>query len=195
MRLKPQHWFAWLLALVAGFAMAQPAELEGVKLQPSVELGGQPLLLNGAGVRKRAAFIKVYVAGLYVPQKSSDAGALLAQKGPRRVALHMLRDVDADTFASALNDGLSSNHSPAQLGALKASIDQLNANFKAIGEAKKGDAIYLDFVPGTGTQIVVNGQARGSAIAGDEFFGALLRIWLGDNPADSGVKKGMLGGG
>jgi hypothetical protein len=183
---------AWVVALAAAGAAAQPAELEGVKLDASAQVGGVGLQLNGAGLRTRAIF-KVYVAALYVPQKTSDVAALLAQKGARRVAITMLRTVDAETFAAALNDGLRANHTEAQFAAMKVQVEALNATLKAAGEAKKGDVIHIEFVPDTGTRVTVNGQARGSAIAGEEFFTAVLRIWLGDKPVDSGLKKGMVG--
>ena len=180
------------VAFAAMGASAQPAEVEGVKLEPTAQVGGATLQLNGAGVRTRAIF-KVYVAGLYVPQKANSAAALLAQKGPRRVAITMLRNVDADTFSGALSEGLQKNLSEAQFAGFKAQIDTLGANFKAAGEAKKGDVIHLEFAPDAGTRVVVNGKAQGSAIAGEDFYGALLRIWLGDKPADADLKKGMLG--
>ena len=173
-------------------ASAQAVEVEGVKLEPTVQVGGAALQLNGAGVRTRAIF-KVYVAGLYVPQKANSAATLLAQKGPRRVAITMLRNVDADTFSGALSDGLKSNLSEAQFAGFKAQIDALNANFKAAGEAKKGDVIHLEFAPDAGTRVIVNGKPQGSAIAGEDFFTAVLRIWLGDKPADADLKKGLLG--
>jgi hypothetical protein len=176
-------------SFVAG---AQPVEIEGVKFDPTAQVGGQPLQLNGAGVRTRVIF-KVYAAGLYVPQKASSAAVLLAQKGPRRVEIHMLRDVSADTFAEALIDGLKANHTEEQLGALKAQIDALQANLKSIGEAKKGNVIHFEFTPEAGTRIVVSGQQKGAAIAGEDFFTAVLRVWIGDKPADANLKKGLLG--
>ena len=133
------------------------------------------------------------MAGLYVPAKANTAAALLAQKGPRRVAITMLRNVDADTFSGALSEGLQKNLSEAQFTGFKAQIDTLSANFKAAGEAKKGDVIHLEFVPDAGTRVVVNGKASGIAIAGEDFYAALLRIWLGDKPVDADLKKGMLG--
>jgi hypothetical protein len=180
-------WFA------VGAAVAQPVTVEGVKFEPTTTVGGQSLVLNGAGLRTRA-FFKVYAAGLYVPRKSSDAATLLAQTGPRGIVIGMLRDVDATTFASSLLDGLKANHSEEQLAAIKAQVDQLQATLKGIGEAKKGDSIQLDWVPDSGTRIVVNGQPRGEPIAGVVFFNALLRVWLGEKPADSSLKKAMLGG-
>jgi hypothetical protein len=172
---------------------AQPIELEGVKLEPTVQVAGAPLQLNGAGVRTRAIF-KVYVAGLYVPQTAKDAATLLAQKGPRRMSITMLRNVDADSFSGALFEGLKNNHTEAQFAAFKSQIDALNANLKAVGEAKKGDVINFEFLPDAGTRITVNGQPRGTTIPGEDFFTAVLRIWLGDKPADAALKKGLLGG-
>ncbi len=182
-----------LLLMFSAIAQGQPLEVEGVKFEPTVQIGGQPLQLNGAGVRTRF-FFKVYAAGLYVPQKAKSAATILSQKGPRRVAIGMLRDVGADTFASALNDGLKANLSEQQFAGFKAQIETLNANLKAVGEAKKGDQINFEFTPEAGTRIVVNGQPRGSAIPGEDFFEAVLRVWLGEKPVDEDLKKGMLGG-
>jgi hypothetical protein len=93
------------IAATLGSAAAQTVELEGVKFEPTAQVGNTALQLNGTGLRKRA-FFKVYVAGLYTPQKAASAPALLAQKGPRRMVIAMLRNVDADSFSGALNDGL-----------------------------------------------------------------------------------------
>jgi hypothetical protein len=174
-------------------AQAQPVEREGVKLEPTVQVGGAALQLNGAGVRTRAIF-KVYVAGLYVPQKSNSPATLLSQKGPRRMALTMLRNLSADSFADAMNDGLKNNHSEAQLAGFKPQIDALNAALKAVDEVKKGDAVNIEYTAEAGTRITVNGQPKGAAIPGEDFYNAILRIWLGDKPADGDLKKSLLGG-
>lgn len=184
---------ASVLSVAAMAATAQPVEIEGVKFEPTAQVGGTTLQLNGAGLRTRAIF-KVYVAGLYVPQKANDAAALLAQKGARRVAITMLRNVDAETFAGALNDGLRDNHTEAQFNSLKPQIDALNANLKAVGEAKKGAVILFEFIPGTGTRVMEGGQPRGTVIPGEDFFTAVLRIWIGDKPVDGSLKKGLIGG-
>jgi len=183
---------ATAFAALAGVASAQPVEIEGVKLEPTAQVGGATLQLNGAGVRTRF-FFKVYVAGLYVPQKANTAAALIAQTGPRRMAIVMLRTVDAESFSGALNDGLRANHSEQQLAAFKSQIEALNANLKALGETKQGDVIHFEFTPDTGTRIVVNGQPRGTAILGEDFFAAVLRVWIGEKPADSSLKTGLIG--
>jgi Chalcone isomerase-like len=190
-----KKFWALLLAavLMSTGAVAQTVEREGVKFEPTATVGGATLQLNGVGVRTRAIF-KVYVAGLYVPQKASTAAALTAQKGPRRLSMTMLRNVDADSFAGPLNEGLRNNHTEAQIAAFKPQIDAMNAALKAIDEAKKGDVLHFEFLPDSGTRITVNGQQKGANIPGEDFFGAMLRIWLGDKPADADLKKGLLGG-
>ncbi len=179
-------------SMAAVSAGAQPVEMEGQKFEPTVQVGGQTLNLNGVGLRRRAIF-KVYVAGLYVPQKSTNAATLINDKGARRVSLRMLRDVDAGSFIDSFNEGLKNNLTDAQLTALKPQMDALTATLKSIGEAKKGDAINFDYTPEAGTRISVNGQPRGDPIPGADFFSAVLRIWLGEKPVDESLKKGMLG--
>jgi hypothetical protein len=88
---------------------ALAADVGGVKLVDKASVGGQDLVLNGAGIRTRA-FFKVYVAGLYVPAKSADPAAILA-KGPRRIQLNLLRDLSGEQFVGALIDGLKENNS------------------------------------------------------------------------------------
>jgi len=186
----------WIVAIVfaaaAGLANAQPVEIEGVEFEPTARVGGQVLQLNGAGLRTRA-FFKVYVAGLYVPQKTNSAATLLAQKGPRRVAITMLRDVDADAFSTAVSDGLEANHTPQQLAAFEAQIETLQANLKAIGNARRGSLIHFDFSPEGGMLIRVDGRQKGSAIMGNDFFTAVLRNWIGEYPVDAGLKRRLVG--
>ncbi len=179
-------------AAVGALAEAQPVVIEGIEFQPTARVGAQLLELNGAGLRTRA-FFKVYAAGLYVPQRTHSAAALLAQKGPRLVAMTMLRDVDADTMFDALSKGLQANHTEQQLAGFASQIGMLQANLRAMGEAREGNVIRFEFTPEAGTRIVVDGRQKGSAIPGDAFFTAVLRNWIGDEPVDADLKKALVG--
>lgn len=180
-------------ALLVVTVHAQPVEIEGAKFEPVVQVAGAALQLNGVGVRTRFVF-KVYAAGLYVPQRAKVASELLAQQGPRRMTIVMLRDVDAESFSTALTDGLKSNLTDAQFAAFQPQVDVLKANLLTIGEAKKGDTIFFEFTPPAGTRIVLNGQSKGQAIPGESFYQAVLRVWIGEKPADADLKRGLLGG-
>ena len=96
----------------------------------------------------------------------------------------MLRNVDAESFAGALNDGLRDNHTEAQFAAMKPQIEALNANLKAVGEAKKGALILFEFIPGAGTRVTEGGQPRGTVIPGEEFFTFVHEIEIGDVDGD-----------
>lgn len=184
---------AALLVLLAVCAFpSAAAKVAGVTLAPSVQVSGATLMLNGAGLRKRL-FFKVYVAGLYVARTSAQAAELISEPGPKRVAIHMLRDVGADTFTGALREGIEKNHSAAETAALEPRVEALAAVMKEVGETKDGMNISLDWIPGSGTVIVVDGTARGKPIAGEDFYQALLRIWIGEHPAQDDLKKALLG--
>jgi long-chain acyl-CoA synthetase len=184
-----RRWFVLVLALCFG-APVLAAEVGGVKLADKVAVGGQDLVLNGAGIRTRVMF-KVYVGSLYVPAKATDLAAVLA-KGPRRIQMNILRNLTADQLVDALNDGLKENNTEAELAAVKAQQDQLMSIMKSFGEVKEGNVVALDFVDGA-TVVVFNGAARGT-IPGEPFNKALTKIWLGDKPIQADLKKAMLGG-
>ncbi|HVJ25520.1 MAG TPA: chalcone isomerase family protein [Burkholderiales bacterium] len=179
------------LLLVPLAAMA--AEVAGVKIEDKTRIGSTELVLNGAGLRKRA-FFQVYAMGVYVQQRSGNAATVVEQPGPKRVAIHMLRNVGADAFNEALADGIRANSSEAEAKALEPRLKELGAIIGGVGEAKKGMAIHLDWT-GAETQVVIQGKPVGKPIAGEDFYRALLRIWVGDRPVQDDLKKALLGGG
>lgn len=179
-----------LVAALAFPLVVSAADVGGIKLADKESVGGQELVLNGAGVRTKVVF-KVYVAALYLPAKAGNLAAVL-EKAPRRVRLSLLRDVSAEEFVGALVDGMKENNTAAELAAIKAQMDQLVAIGKALVEVKEKDVVTLDFVDGA-TKVAVNGAAKGT-IPGEAFNAALTRIWLGDKPVQSDLKKALLGG-
>jgi hypothetical protein len=189
MQKKGQSLF-FAVAFAIGFG-ANAAEVAGVRLDDKTQVESRELVLNGAGLRKRIIF-NVYVIGLYLPEKKSDPAAVLALPGPKRAQMHMLRDVGADTFTEALVEGLRKNTSEAEYKALEPRVNALAATMAQIGEAKKGTDIALDWT-GAATQVIVNGKPAGKPIAGEDFYRALLRIWLGDKPVQDDLKKSLLG--
>lgn len=178
-----------LLLLAAG---AQGAELEGVQLEDRVQVDGQRLELNGMALRIRM-FFKVYVAGLYLPHKVSSAHSAIEGPGAKRIVLVMMRDADADQFCDSIQAGLEANHSDEELERIKPEVDALYMKIRAIGEARKGMRIVLDYsASARATMLYVDGVPRGEAIPGREFFRGLLRIWLGERPAQADLKRMLL---
>ena len=180
------------LAAAALALTASAADISGVRLEDKTQVESRELVLNGAGLRTRFRVVKVYVLGLYLPEKKSEAAAVLALAGPKRAEIHMLRDVGADTFTDALVEGLKANHSEADYQALEPRVKELSDIMAQIGEAKNGMTIALDWTGGA-TRLVVNGKPVGKPISGEDFYKALLRIWIGDKPVQDDLKKSLLG--
>ena len=182
---------AFLISLLAALP-AFGAEVAGVPVAEKASVANADLALNGAGLRK-LIFFNVYAMGLYLPKKTTNAAEAVAMDGSKRVSLRMLRDVGHERFTKALVEGITENHTEAEVKALQPRIDALNATMAQIGEAKKGSTITLDW-NGTATLIGIDGKAVGQPIAGADFYRALLRIWLGEHPVQEDLKKALLGG-
>ncbi len=181
---------AALIAALMAVPGLHAAELAGVRVADSVKVGNNELVLNGAGLRSKL-FIKVYVGALYVGQKAATPAAIYDSATPRRMVLRLLRDLDADSLHSALDEGLRNNHTPAELSEMQAQAEQLAGIMKAIGKVREGDTISIDF-SSEGVVVSQNGEVRGK-VAGAGFAKALLKVWLGEKPADASLKKALLG--
>jgi hypothetical protein len=184
-----------VLLLVCGLLLScnvWALEVAGVKLPDTAQVGNATLQLNGGGLRTKF-FIKIYVSALYLPQKQPLADSVIADEHEHRVALHMLHELSSKKLYGAFSEAIEVNHSQAELAALGAQLKQMAQIFDEVKEVKPGDVITLDYLPASGTQISVNGAARGT-IAGEAFNRALLRIWLGSKPVQDDLKKAMLGG-
>lgn len=172
-----------LAALIAVPAFA--AELEGVKAADSITVEGKTLTLNGQGIRKKFIF-NVYVASLYVETPSKDGAAIIKADEVKRVELKLLRDVDRKTFVEAIEGAFKKN--AKNFDALS---ERLTKFTEKITDQKKGQAVVVLYVPGKGTR--VEGTADSYVAEGKDFADALFSVWLGQEPVDEGLKKGMLG--
>lgn len=190
---KRVKWLLALGALVGGLSLnAAAVEVNGVKLDDTVRVANQELKLNGAGVRTRAVF-KVYVAGLYLPEKKKTVPEILASNGPRRVHMVLLREVNSEDLGQAFMDGLNANSDKAEKAKFVNQTVKMGEIFASIPSLKAGDSITNDWVPGSGMHVLVNGKRVGEVLPDIAFYNAFLRIWLGDKPADSSLKQAWLG--
>ena len=184
-----------IAAIVLGFlalGRSLPAQetmtMNDVSLPTRIEVEGQQLVLNGMALRKKAIF-KVYVAGLYLAQKNSNADAILSADTPRRIVLQFLRGVSANQMCGALNDGLKDN-TPNASAELRQRFTTLCGFFE---EIKKGEQFVFTYLPGQGTIVEVKGARKG-VIEGKQFADALFRAWIGPKPGPGeDFKKKLLG--
>ena len=70
---------------------------------------------------------------------------------------------------------------------------KIGAVFSAKKRLAPGETFSVDWIPGIGTVVRVNGKPMGEVITEPEFYSSLLRIWLGRSPADALLKDALLG--
>ncbi|MFT3856799.1 MAG: chalcone isomerase family protein [Aquabacterium sp.] len=166
--------------------------IKGARFNDSYQLGNQTLSLNGAGIRVKL-IVDVYAAGLYVPHKEHNANGLVNQPGPKSMQIVLLRDLTGEDFADAMVKGFRHNNTEADVARFHDKIDEIRSMMASFGSVRKGTTIRIDFVPGTGVQVLMDGVIKGAQPVSEEFFSAVLRIWLGSSPVDSDLKDALLG--
>jgi hypothetical protein len=181
-----------LLAAAISLPAQAAVDVNGYKFEDTAKVAGKDLKLNGAGMRTKFV-IKVYAAGLYLPEKKTNVAEILKQEGPRRVTLQMARDISSEDFGKAFMDGLNENVDRAEKQKIVAQIGKMGELFASVDSLKKGDVLHMDWIPGSGTQVEVNGKKLGEPIPDINFYNAILRIWLGDKPVDRSLKPALLG--
>ena len=165
-------------------------EVAGIEVSKSCNADGQSMKLNGAGIRSKY-FFKIYVGILCLEQPGlDDPAAILAAPGAKRMQMNILyRKVEAEKITEGWTDGFRANLDKAAFLHLEPRLKQFNALFPALHE---GDVVNMDYLPGRGTELAINGKPLG-IVQGEDFFSALLRVWIGKHPADTSLKKGLLG--
>ena len=182
-------------ALVAALGLAQLAapalarDVHGVALPETVEVAGRTLHLNGAGVRRRF-FVDVYVIGLWVERPSTERRAILDADSPRRIEIHLLRDVSAEQMGGAVTTAFRASAGDA-MPSLEERLARLQTLLRA---AHAGDTTTLTWIPGRGTVVADDGHEAGT-IEGKDFADALFSVWIGTRPVDGGLARALLAGG
>jgi hypothetical protein len=175
------------LLFLASIETLYAASVAGANLPETAEVGGKPLVLNGMGLRTEF-MVKVYVAGLYLEQKSPDADAIIKSEAPKRLVMQFLHDASKKQMTDAFSESFNDN-SPEAGTTLKADIVRFLGALEAL---KVGDQMVFTYLPATGTTVVINGKEKLN-VAGHAFGQALFSVWLGPKPPTANLKKGILG--
>jgi len=186
--MRKQLLGALFILALAPAAPAAAGTLAGVTLPDKVDAGGQALVLNGMGLRKKF-FVKVYVGGLYLPAKERSPAKVLGADAARRMAFHFLYGVSAKQMCDAWDEGLADNTAAAPAD-VKASFRTLCGYMEDI---PKGHEMTLTYVPGQGTRVEVNGKTKGT-LPGKPTADAILASWIGPHPGPGDdFKQAVLG--
>ena len=190
-----RHLLGAILAVACGlpgWAGAQTTEVAGVKFDNTIQLGGGPLVLNGAGVRYKAIF-KVYAAALYLPSKTTSPDAAMSMAGAKRIQLVMVRTLDGNELGKLLSAGIEKNATREEFVQSLQGILHFGEAAARYKQLLPGDSLILDWVPNVGFTLYIKGRQEGAPYKDPAFYKALLKIWLGRSPADLLLKEELLG--
>lgn len=187
--MKKQILFTLLLFVTTITSINAQTEVSGVKVPATLNVEGNELILNGAGLREKM-WIDLYVGSLYLPKKSSNAAEIMSSLEAQAIKLNIVSGmITSEKMINAVNEGFE-NSTNGKTAPLKAKIEKFKSFFK--DEIKKGDEFVIAYVPGKGVVVTKNGTLKG-VIDGADFKKALFGIWLSNKPADKDLKEGMLG--
>ena len=166
--------------------------LAGVRIPASSQVAGITLPLHGAGIRHRF-FIKVYTAALYLPGKADSLESVIGTPGPKRLQITMLRDIDSNELGRLFTQGMERNTAREDMARSINGTLRMGELFARRKKLVAGDSFSVDWLPGQGAQVMINGHAELEPVREPEFFQGLLGIWLGKAPADDELKLALLG--
>ncbi len=181
----------WVFMVFAVFAsQVQAKVLEGIKLQEQIELGTETLTLNGAGKRSKF-FIDLYVAALYLTEKTQDADKIIHDDQTMLLQLHVISKlISSENLSKGTEEGFnkSTNNNTQPI---KEEIDVFLESFKE--PIKLGDMFEIIYQPTKEITVLKNRELIKRMPVSMSFKQALFGIWLCDKPAQASLKNNLLG--
>lgn len=182
-----------LAAALALFILATPVnaqkQIGGISIPTSLSIGELKLQLNGAGIREKLWF-DLYVGGLYLQEKSSDADKIMAADEEMAIKMHIISDmITEEKMVKATLEGFKKS-TGGNMEPLQEKIDRFIDLFRTGIEV--GHVYNFVYLPSQGVKVYKNKKLH-DTIPGLEFKKALFGIWLCNQPPDADLREGMLG--
>jgi len=167
-------------------------EIEKIDFPEQLDLGAKKMVLNGAGLRLKRKFgmdFRVYVAGLYLTGKNSDAKAVIASDDPKIIRMVFLRSLDKDTLQEGMDEGFKKN--------CKKDCDAMKSQLKAFDDlltsVKEKHELKMQFDKDSVSVELKGKESHSGKVEGANFSKTLLAVFIGDDPPTEDFKKGLLG--
>jgi hypothetical protein len=160
----------------------------GVEFADSITIDGTKLTLNGLAMRtKRVLFFnyRIYVAGLYLPEKCQNGEAILASDSTRHLITHFLHSrVSRKQLVDAWKESFKRHEYQGE------KVDQFIAFHPR--DLRKGEKMIFTYIPGKGTKVTMKGKVCGT-IPGKKFADALFSIYISKDAGLRRIRDGLLG--
>jgi len=192
-KLPGKRWIGcgWDALLTVGLVAAPAAALaaDAQSFMRTADVAGEQLHLNGSGSRYKALF-RVCDVALYAQRAVGSERDLLALPGAKRLHLVAARDIGRRELIRLLTPDLAGKPTAA---AQASGLAHIAARLETVTSLKRGDSLGVDFVPGRGTTLLLNGDPLGPPHPDALLFAALVQPWLGAQAIDASLRQALLG--
>lgn len=181
-----------LLALSCASAWGSQALPEGLHLERELALHGHHLSIQGSGVRARPGGGIDYVMGLYLQHGCQSVPNILTSQEAKSVKVVFVEGMTFNRGRKIMVEDLIINVDAELFNKVSQQLGKLISQGPSSTGFPKGSWIAFNFLPGQGTEFVVNG-VESEVIPGDDLYRALLMQWVGPHPFSREFKSSVLG--
>jgi len=193
---QPTGWIRIILSgcilaatILTSIAATRAATLADVAMADVRVVDGTRLRLNGIGLRTYSILgIKIYVAGLYLERRNSNADSILHSPEKKLMHIRFLRDIDEADAKKAWRTGFANNCRPPECYVDPSAIDRFVSEVPAI---HRGDETTMYFTDHS-VDVRMNGRRLGD-IEDPHFATTLLGTFIGPVPPTAKLKRELLG--
>lgn len=184
-----------IIIIFAAMMMGAPAwaaKIEDKEFPDTLSITKKNLVLNGVGLRTKKKLgmnFRVYVGGLYVAAKSTEAAKHL-EPGDKVLELIFLRSLDKGTLQEAWSEGFPKNcQMECEAGA--ETLKQFN---DLMVDVKEDSRLKMTFdKDGVSVELTGKTENKSGRINSAAFAKNIMAVFIGPQPPTEQLKKGLLG--
>jgi hypothetical protein len=163
---------------------------ENISIATKISPLGDNLELNGFALREVKSY-KLYLASLYLAEKSTDSKVFLEQNKPIALRIHIISSlVQKSRWENTIIQGFL-NSTGGNITGLESRIERVKILVKS--EYKDDDTFMFAYSPQKKTTFIYLNDTQIETIEGEDFKKAFFGIYLGEKPWSQNLKDGMLG--
>lgn len=178
---------------VAPYALAATVEVAGVKMEDSMTIYNNTLLLNGAGVVSTGK-TQLYAVKIYSKKKFASVDQLFLAPGPKRLVITAgAKEFDTAPLMKLFNRNVESLADKNDMAKLVPGLMALGKIFGTYKVIKPGESLIFDWAPYAGLVMYMDSKLLGEPFKEPEFFRAAMAIWMGESPLEPKLRDVLLG--
>ena len=185
--------FAITALLAAPYALAGTIDVAGVKMEDSLAIYNNTLLLNGAGVVSSGK-TQLYIVKIYAKKKFANVDQLFQVPGPKRLVITAgAKELDTAPIMKLFNRNVEAQADKSDMAKLVPGLMSLGKIFGTYKVIKPGESLIFDWAPYAGLVMYLDGKLLGEPFKEPEFFRAAMSIWMGESPLEPKLRDVLLG--